>query len=713
MNRIMASRWKTWLDRFAGRHSALPSLDVLASTASASQALEERLNWLTDLVQWIRRPGHDDDSQPLPEAQLRAGRLRRFLDVLEQNPEWKKSTARTLRSIVRETSALELFSETGLPRQFGLIHETGARLARRILPSPPGSAELGVIFDRLFPYRRDEVWIENLDEPTLQRLRGLLDFDIAEEEQGWNTLDEELEDSLFHLSAQLRIAGCSAAIRTRIKARHLRELPFYRLGTTLQAALDAREKSDTETLRAELNQLRAILDGCHRAGEEVLGHLEKSGVSTDVVYQLTFIEASLNRFESLLKLVFDRERPLTDIGAFVAMLVRTNRARESVVDLLRQNFRLLTQKIVERNGETGEHYIARTGHEYWQMVKRAAGGGVIMAFTTWFKIIILGWALPGLLEGLSASFNYASGFVAIQLTGSTLATKQPANTAPAIAGRMHQVRDPRAMAALVDEIFCLVRTQFASVVGNLVMVVPTILAIHFTMVWLRGAPLMSPERAVKAMHSVSILGPSFFYAGFTGVLLWASSLVAAWADNWFVCHRIRESIESDRRLIRTLGASRVLRFAQFWARNISGLGGNISFGFMLGLIPELAAFAGIPLDIRHVTLSSSMLAAAAAALGPSSLTTWPFWLGVMGIAGIGFMNVAVSFSLAIWVAIRARGIESPERHIIYQAVWARLRKQPFSIVLPLNRVVEEEDHKAGAEIRVAGGEAEEAGKQAP
>jgi site-specific recombinase len=159
--------------------------------------------------------------------------------------------------------------------------------------------------------------------------------------------------------------------------------------------------------------------------------------------------------------------------------------------------------------------------------------------------------------------------------------------------------------------------------------------------------------------------------------------VAAWVDNWFVCHRIGEALTTDRRLVRTLGTSRALRFGRFWSKNIAGLAGNISFGFMLGLIPELAAFAGVPLDIRHVTLSSSMLTAAAASIGPSVLTTAPFWLAVLGILGIGFMNVTVSFSLAMLVAIRARNIQSPERHAIYRSLWLRLVRQPLSFVLPV------------------------------
>src|SRR3954470_21835034 len=140
----MASHLKTWIDRFVGRHSALPSLDLLVSTTSSKDSLENRLNWLVDVVQWIRRPGNEEAAPAQPKLQLQAGRLRRLLDVLDRNPEWKRSVAQTLRSIVRETTALELFSQTGLPRQFGLLQEAGERLANRILPSPPGSAELGV-----------------------------------------------------------------------------------------------------------------------------------------------------------------------------------------------------------------------------------------------------------------------------------------------------------------------------------------------------------------------------------------------------------------------------------------------------------------------------------------------------------------------------------------------------------------------------------------
>ncbi|MDB6019828.1 MAG: hypothetical protein JWR19_4317 [Pedosphaera sp.] len=680
----MASRWKTWLDRFGGRRSALPSLDLLASSASANDTLENRLNWLVDVVQWIRRPGHESEVQAQPQLQLQAGRLRRFLDVLDRNPAWKRSVAKTLRSIIKETSALELFSATGLPRQFGLLHEAGERLGRKFLPPIPGSAELGIVFDRLFPHRRDEAWIEKLDEEMLRRFCTFLEFEVGAEEGKWNTLAEDMEDALVQLAAQLRVAGCSHTIRWRSKQQRIRELPFFKLSRVLSAVLEAREKNDEATLKAELNYLHLVIEGCRRTGAEVLEHLEKQGVSTEVVYQLAFIEASLQRFESLLELALNPNLPRTHAGAFVAMLVRENQARESVVDLLRQNFRLLTRKMVERNAETGEHYIARTAKEYREMILRAGAGGALMAVTTWLKTMVLSWHLAGLLQGLAASVNYAAGFVAIQLCGCTLATKQPATTAPALAARMHQNRDPEALEGLVDEIVCLIRSQFAAIVGNLGVVVPAMLGLHLIIFWVTGAPIMKTEKAIASLHSVSILGPSLFYAGLTGVLLWASSLVAAAADNWFVYNRIGEALAGDRRLIRTLGTSRTGRLARFLTKNIAGFGGNISLGFMLGLLPEVAVFAGLPLDARHVTLSSGLATAAVASLGPGVMLTAPFWLAVLGILGIGVVNVAVSFALAMLVAIRARAVQAPERRAIYRAVLRRLWQRPLSFILPIS-----------------------------
>jgi site-specific recombinase len=680
----MQNRLKTFVDRFMGWRSALPALDSLLSTVSPKDTLENRLNWFVDLVQWIRRPGDVPDESRDQRPPWQHARLRWFLDVLDQQPEWKRNVARTLRSIIRETSALQLLSETGLPRQFGLLHELGQRISDRFLPVPPESHQLGGLFDRLFSYRYDAEWIKGLGEATLQRFFDLLHFEVAAGEENWNTLPGDLEDAAILLATQLRVSGCSDPIRSLIKHERIRDLPFFKLSAVLQAALAAREQRDAQTLAAELDSLHLLAGQCCHRVDDVIAHLEHRGVSTEVVYQLAFIEASVARFELLVELAFTPALPPARINAVLAQLIEEHQARKSVGDLLRKTFHLLARKIVERTAETGEHYFSRTPGEYRQMVCRAGGGGAIMAFTTWFKSIIFGWHLAGLLQGVAASLNYSAGFVAIQLTGCTLATKQPATTAPALAARMHTLRDPKAMEALVDEIATLIRSQTAAIFGNLIVIVPVMLLICLGNLWVRGAPLFPPEKAQKVLHSLSLFGPSPLYAAFTGILLCASSLVAAWADNWFAYRRIGRALQIDRHLVRILGPSRAAAWAGFCVRQIAGFAGNISLGFMLGILPELAAFAGIPLDIRHVTLSAGQATAAVCSLGSAVILTGPFWLAFLGITSIGLLNVAVSFACALWVAGRARGLRRPEWRVLYLAVAKRLWRSPLSFLFLAN-----------------------------
>ena len=107
----------------------------------------------------------------------------------------------------------------------------------------------------------------------------------------------------------------------------------------------------------------------------------------------------------------------------------------------------------------------------------------------------------------------------------------------------------------------------------------------------------------------------WFFAAFTGVLLWLSSLFAAWMDNWFVLHQLGPALANHRGSHRWFGPTRARHMAVWLERNIAGLAGNISLGLMLGIIPVVAVFFGLPLDVRHVTLSTGQVTAAFAALG--------------------------------------------------------------------------------------------------
>jgi len=75
-------------------------------------------------------------------------------------------------------------------------------------------------------------------------------------------------------------------------------------------------------------------------------------------------------------------------------------------------------------------------------------------------------------------------------------------------------------------------------------------------------------------------------------------------------------------------------------------------------------------------------------LGIKSLSTWDFWLAIVGIVFCGFLNVSVAFAMSMLVAIRARRIETPQRNQIYRAVLARLRKYPLSLFYPRKQIID-------------------------
>lgn len=659
-----------------------PSLDYLLTHASPEETIEERLNWFCDLLSWIRRPAETVADVEAPKGKLQASRVRFLLQMLERNEDQRIAVARTMRSILRDTSALDLFCESGIPREHGLLGEVAIRLSERFLPDRPYSGELGMLFDRLFPHKQDPDWLGRLDEATLKRLVELIHGDLEADESEWNNLKLDMEEAIVQLAAATRITGTSLEIRSRITRKHFRELPFFKLTSATEALFAARRANLDADLTAELNHLRAQMESCRKAIDTAYSHLEEYGVSTDIVYNLDRMEKQLLRMEALLELMFNRSHSLTHVADFIAQLIREHQAHRGVRSLLGGNLELLTRKMVERTAETGEHYIARDRKQYNEMFHHAVGGGAIMALTTWAKFALSAIPLPELVHGFVLGLNYATAFVVIQLSGFTLATKQPATTAPALAARMHNVREPEALEKLIDEIVCLIRSQTAAIVGNIAVIFPGALLIAYIGYLLLGEPMLGLEKAEKTLKSLSILGLTPLYAAITGVMLWFTSLAAGFADNWFAYHRLKSGIANSPRLQFIFGPSGAKRLANFLDHNIAGLTSNISLGFLLGFLPLLGVMTGFPIDIRHVTIASGQFAASIFTLGSDVVFRPAFWLGLIGVLSVGVINVAVSFGLAMLVAIRARGVAAPQRDAIYFALWRRFCRQPLSFLRP-------------------------------
>jgi putative N6-adenine-specific DNA methylase len=303
------------------------------------------------------------------------------------------------------------------------------------------------------------------------------------------------------------------------------------------------------------------------------------------------------------------------MARLTAELVDANQNSQSVSHLMRSNFSLFARKLVETNADTGEHYISRGRAEYLKMLRMAAGGGLVTVATVCVKFAITGSHLQSMLEGLLAGVNYAASFMLMHFLHFTLATKQPAMTAPTLARELDDTGHDEGVKAFVASVIALIRTQAAAISGNVLVVFPVCLLVQLLAGNLLHANVISPAKAHATLHSFSLLGPTPFYAALTGVLLWASSLLAGWADNWFVLHRVGDALTYNRRLRLTLGAAGAAKLAHFCRSNVAGVVANVGLGLMLGLVPAIVTVFLFPFEVRHVTLSAGAIGVAIGVLG--------------------------------------------------------------------------------------------------
>ncbi len=646
-------------------------LTALLNAADPQAVLAERNLWLVRLLEWLRHAPRDEGStRPRPVV-----RLKHLLNVLERHPEHARAFAGVIAGVWNDVDAVALFAEVGFAPRMALWHEFLGRLRRRLLPATADTRDLAALFELLFGDENDEDWIAAIDDELLGRLRLLF---AAAPDEGWRV---EMQAAITVLVSSVHAAGLAGPLRVRMDESLLQDKPFHQLPSAWEAVERALLVRDTAALAPATQYLHALLDCCRVAAQTVPDHLEAHGVSVDLMFSVEQLTARLKRIESLMACLLSQE-PQRELLRLVAGLVRVVHERRSLRTLFARHYSLLARKVAERSAETGEHYITRSREEYRDMLRRAAGGGAVIAGTTFLKFMIALVGFTAFWGGFWAGVNYAASFVVIHLLHWTVATKQPAMTAPLMAEKLRHIERDDGLRDFVDEVTHLVRSQAAGIIGNLALAAPLVLAVQLLCWAVFGMPLVGAHDAHHVLDSLRLLGPSLLFAAFTGTLLFASSLIAGWVENWFVFHRLDSAIAWNPRIVATLGQSRAQRWSGWWRDNISGLAANTSLGLMLGLVPPLLGFVGLPLEVRHVTLSTGQLAAAVGALGFGVMTTWAFWSCVLCIAGIGMLNVGVSFLCAFKVALRSRGIKLADRRRVYAAVRERLRREPLSFLVP-------------------------------
>ncbi|MES2422963.1 MAG: site-specific recombinase [Pseudomonadota bacterium] len=647
-------------------------LDSLLAALDPQASLARRHLWLINLLAWIR----GDQSAPLAAV----NRLMQLADAVERQPELQQRLQAWWATLARTVDITILLADFGFAPRTAFVSELAERLRRKLLPGTPETVDASELFSLALPTRFDALWLNQLDEALLVRLSRLVSANAPATADNWQG---KVLEAIAYCSSQVSAAGFSPELRLRMSEQALTSQPFHALAldvAQLQVELMRRTPEDA-VVQAAVARLRERLEACRQAVASVYAHLDDHGISVGLVFRLRQVRERILRIRELLDCLLSPTPALSAVK-LLARLVNVGQDRYSIRALVAANSTLLAAKMAERSAETGEHYITRTRVEYASMLQKAAGGGALTALTTLLKFMLGALALSAFWAGFWAGAMYAASFVLIQLLHCTLATKQPAMTAPAMAAKLKDLGSGEAVGAFVDEVTHLVRSQVAAVLGNVLVVFPVVLLLSGAIYFASGHPMIDAKEAEHVLHSLTLLGPTLLFAAFTGVLLFAASLMAGWAENWFVFYRLDSAMRYNPRITAVLGAQRAGRWAGFMRRNVSGFASNIALGFMLGLVPAFAAFFGLGLEARHVTLSTGQLAAACAALGWDIVRNPALWWCVAAIPLIGALNLGVSFYLAFRLALQAHNVSGVDRARIRAAIWKRVRSHPASFFVP-------------------------------
>ena len=651
-------------------------LPALLRALDPDASLVERHLWLMDLLRWIR-----GDCRSVPAA---LARIRLLLDALQAAPDKAERMQRWWLALQQGLDVAVLLAEFGFSSRNAFVSEFAERVRQKVLPATPETADATELFALVVDSGFDAQWLAALDGDLLTRIGATLQSTadvLAGGATGVPDWQETVLEAITICTSQVRAAGFAPELRLRMNAQARQAAPFHALAADadrLQACLSG---SDRTRLDAALQQFRARLEACRSAVATVYAHLDEHGVSVSVVFRIRQVRERILRIRALIDCLVEPP-PGMATTRLLAHMAMVRQDRRSLRALVTSNSSLLAAKVTERSSEVGEHYITRDWPAYRTMLRQAAGGGALTGATTLLKFGVMGLGLTAFWDGVGSSMVYAASFVLIQLLHFTLATKQPAMTAPAMAAKLKDFGEPGMLDSFVDEVSHLVRSQAAAVLGNVGIVVPVVVLLGVLMQLLTGAPMLDAERTAYVLHSLTLLGPSALFAAVTGILLFASSIIAGWVENWFVFNRLDSALRYNPVFTRRLGVARADRWARFLRNNISGFAANISLGFMLGMVPAIAGFLGIGLELRHVTLSAGQLAAAGASIGWSVLREPALWWCVASIPLIGALNLGVSFYFAFRLALLSHNVGKLDRARIRSAIWSRVRRRPLDFLWP-------------------------------
>ncbi|ENX06670.1 site-specific recombinase [Acinetobacter variabilis] len=650
-------------------------------------------NLLIQLVERIR----PEDSRNTEEIETK---FNAFIRALLLTPNAVLTLQSFTLRIINRYKQASLFSDTGILSLDGFWNQLNQRIGAHILPVIPDHLQLQELFRKIFYLRTDKYWLDYFDEADWQRLFAVVNQGHSNQVEKTRIKDQIIK-ALTILSYRVSGIGLHPEFINAQPELMEYESPFLvQNREIIEFIQEYKKRYNTVELvdsitPPDASQALVMLEQCHDVVAKIRRSTKRIGVSVSLTYMLALLEQCLERIEILLNMVLDDDDlRYQSIGLFIADITEAIYSERSVRALLTTNSELLALQVTENASKTGEHYVSTDKQGFLAMYKSAAGAGIIIAFMASLKVLMARVTMAPLMQAFSYSMNYSLGFMLIHVLHFTVATKQPAMTAAALASTVQQRKGSKTaqIAELAALIVNIIRTQFVAILGNISIAIPVAALIALMWEFALHEPLMTHAKAAKTLYDLNpFTSLAIPHAAVAGVCLFLSGLLAGYFDNMAVYRKVGPRLRAHVRLSQLMGQERLHRFADYIERNLGALAGNFIFGVMLGSMGTIGFILGLPLDIRHIAFASANFIQGLININGPDIGL--IIISFLGVLLIGLTNLFVSFSLTIIVALRARRVRFEQWKPLAKLVMTHFLTRPSEFFWPPKQTIEiDENH---------------------
>ena len=648
----------------------------------------EDIDFLFDVVNYFRRKSKNK------KASLNIDEL---IAEIKHKPDSIAFFKEKLHKVFANKQKVILFTDAGLLNSVSFFKELRRRISRQLLPDQPSEENIQYVLNQLFYRPSDVKWVHQIPLDNWKELFEILAVSTFYEDSESKTTSKQILLAIMILSQRMGGLALQTDVRRMVPEYAHLNSPFIALDDELNNLARTLSKEDKPYLyiqdhELDYKQLNILAGQCEDFVNKADANTSKYGVSFSVNQTLLLIRQQIKRIKRLYNYLFiEKEADKCEKTiAFYLDMVKTNSKKNNIRKLIDDSVYNITYEITNYTGKTGEHYITSTTGEYFKMLKTALWGGVIVGFMCLVKLYMsMQPDQSDFFRALNYSFNYAIGFVLIYLTGSTLATKQPAMTASTIAKTLESLSDNdnnkekqkhyTEFSALFTRLF---RSQFIAFVGNVFGAFPVSMLLAIGMSYLSGYNIATK----KSLHLLEDLNiwhtPVFLHACIAGIFLFLSGIIAGNVASVNNFNNFYYRLSEHPFLKGFFGKVRMQRVANWMQQKWPSVVSNIWFGVFMGSAWAIGHFFGLPIDIRHITFASGNLAYGLYGMNFIISLENILWC-ILGIGIIGLGNFIVSFGLSLWIALRSREVPASELKYLGRCVWRAFKARPRAFFFPV------------------------------